>query len=106
MKPAFMSLGPGRFGRRGIAEVCMSSAAAGTAMAPPRGIRWLMGSISLVLAVLPFVVGCNHFSLFKAKDKPADKVDAVLPEQEAVAAPRKYQIRIPPYVFLSDFEIP
>src|SRR6476660_9568302 len=84
----------------------MTSPGAGKLRFHTRGLRCLLGIATVTLAGLPFLAGCTHFNPFKTKEKAIDKVDAAPAEpQEVVTAPRKYQMRIAPYLFLSDVKI-
>lgn len=63
-----------------------------------RAFRLLLGLSFIVL------VGCNSFGLF-LRHHLGVKTDPEKVVQAPAGAPSKYQIYVPPYVFLSDFEL-
>jgi hypothetical protein len=76
------------------------------------GSRWLR-LVSLMLPALTLSVGCSALQFLRQRDKPPDKVDR--PAVEAIGdsqagapvqLPHRFSLRIAPYVFLSDFELP
>lgn len=75
---------------------------------PHPGRRWLVGLASLCIPVVSLVVGCNTLGVLRPKDKPDDKAarPAAVAADEVPTLPAKHAVRIAPYIFLSDFEIP
>lgn len=61
-------------------------------------------SVTLWLALLSTTFGCNSFSLNLLSREKNEKA-LVGPRGVTPAPPARYSFRIPPYVFLSDFEI-
>jgi hypothetical protein len=58
----------------------------------------------LLLGLLALVVGCNSISLnLLRRDPPPDRADTAADLQPG--APRQFSFRVPPFLFLSDFEI-
>jgi len=66
----------------------------------------LLGAASLIAALSPLAIGCNLPGLLRSKERTPEKVERTPVPHGPVTLPGKYDVRIPPFVFLSDFEIP
>jgi hypothetical protein len=71
------------------------------------GLRWLAALAGAVLPALSLTVGCNSLNFLRPREKPPEKVDPPASlAADPTSLPGKYAMRVAPYVFLSDFEIP
>jgi hypothetical protein len=67
------------------------------------GSPWRLACL-LVLAAL--LAGCNSLNFLRPRDKVPDRDARPIDRGDPSGLPGKYQFRIAPYVFLSDWEIP
>ena len=74
---------------------------------PGTGARWLGRLVGFALPLLTLTVGCHTLNFLRPRDPKADeKVDRPSSAPAPAELPSKHAFRIPPYVFVSDFEIP
>jgi hypothetical protein len=74
-----------------------------------RRATWLWGLGGLAVPLLTLTVGCHTLNVLRPRDKPEEKLDRPVSSSTAPGPsvlPSRYAFRIPPYVFVSDFEIP
>jgi hypothetical protein len=69
----------------------------------PSSFAFFVSFVSLWFVLLSSMLGCNSFSLHLLSRDKSDKSAAETRSQ--APPPNRYSFRIPPYVFLSDFEI-
>lgn len=66
--------------------------------------RWRL-ALALPL-LLSMTAGCHALAFLRPKEKADEKVDKQLARSAKSGLPSKYQFRIAPFVFLSDWEVP
>jgi hypothetical protein len=72
-----------------------------------RAARWLWTLGSLAVPVLTLTVGCSTLNFLRPRDNTAaEKINRPAAAPAPDVLPSKHAFRIPPYVFVSDFEIP
>src|SRR5262249_5904669 len=80
--------------------MCMSF----SSLRPHRLARAALPLLALALPLLP-PAGCQSLSLLP-RSRPADKPESGSPGVAPATLPRKHEVRVAPYLFLSDFEVP
>ncbi len=66
--------------------------------------RFFRAAFGILYSAFALTMGCNSFSLHLLSRDKNEKIVAE-PHAASPAAPGRYSFRIPPYLFLSDFEI-
>jgi hypothetical protein len=66
--------------------------------------RWRLGLAVPLLVSL--TAGCHALNFLRPRDKPDDRIEKQLDRAARSGLPSKYQVRVAPFVFVSDWEIP
>src|SRR5262249_23614863 len=80
--------------------MCMSF----SSLRPHRLARAALPLLALALPLL-LPAGCQSLSLLP-RSRPADKPDSGSSAATPAPLPRKHEVPVAPYLFLSDFEVP